>query len=78
MSAFPIIAKLGGREAVMQKLPSVGLTATRDQIRMWEARSRIPGEAQVALMRLAEHVGIEYVAADFETAPSLHPAEASP
>lgn len=60
MSTFPILTKLGGRDAVVAAL---GLT--RDQVRMWEARSRIPGDAQVALMRMAEQNGVEFSAADF-------------
>lgn len=66
MSAFSIIAKLGGRELLSETLTTAGTSTTRDQVRMWEARGRIPGDAQVAIMRLAEQRGIEFSAVDFE------------
>jgi hypothetical protein len=63
MSTFPILDKLGGRVAVIAELG-----VTRDQVRMWETRARIPGDAQVALMRMAERKGIPFSAADFDAA----------
>lgn len=67
MSTFPIIAKLGGRDAVSLALTAAGTPTTRDQVRMWEARGRIPGDSQVALMRLAEKNKIKFSAADFDS-----------
>jgi hypothetical protein len=66
MSTFSIIAKLGGRDALAEALVGCGTPTTRDQVRMWETRGRIPGDAQVAIMRLAERAGIQFSASDFE------------
>lgn len=68
MSTFPIVAKLGGRDAVVTALPELDFPVTRDQVRMWEARRRIPGDAQIALMRLAERRRLGFSSSDFEYA----------
>lgn len=45
MKTFPIIEKLGGRAAVAEQLSSDDRLVSRDAIRMWSARGRIPGHA---------------------------------
>lgn len=65
MSTFPIISKFGGRGEIAEALTKAGFPTTRDQVRMWEARGRIPGDSVVEIMRLAERRRIEYCAADF-------------
>ena len=63
---FPIVSKLGGPEAALRKLGSRGhVLRTKDAIRMWLVRGRIPGDAAVALMRIAETENIPYSADDF-------------
>ena len=83
MSTFPILEKLGGREAVVDALAAAGMPTTKDQVRMWETRKRIPGDAQVGLMRLAEGAGLSVSSADFEAAAEAEseqpaPAQATP
>jgi hypothetical protein len=75
MTTFPIIDKLGGRDAALDKLKAIGFEATRDQMRMWETRRRLPGDAQLALMRLADREKIEYGADDFAASESASAAE---
>jgi predicted DNA-binding protein len=59
---FPIIEKLGGREAVAKLLAG---KVKPNAVRMWHARGRIPSEAQVALMEAADRESIRYTATDF-------------
>lgn len=67
MLTFPIIEKLGGREAVFGALTrQPDGPKTIDALRMWAARGSIPGGAQRALMTEAESRGIAYTASDFE------------
>lgn len=67
---FPIIEKLGGREAAVAKLRAAGISrATLDAARMWLARGSMPGWAIKGLMLAAEAEGIGYSSADF-TAPA--------
>lgn len=69
MWTFPIIEKLGGLDAVFDRLKTRGFPLqTRDAIRMWRSPNRgvIPGDAALELMRICEEEGIEYSAADFE------------
>lgn len=66
MRDFPIIGKLGGRDAVFRRLQSRGgQPKTVDTLRMWRARGRIPGEFVQALMTFAEEDGVTYQASDF-------------
>lgn len=68
---FPIIAKLGGREAVMAILRDHGVGCKGiDTVRMWSApdRRKIPGQAIVALMKHCDAKGIPYHGEDFEVA----------
>jgi hypothetical protein len=65
MRTFQIIHKLGGVGPVFERLQALGLIKTRDALRMWRSRGAIPGDAQVALMRLAEEAGVAYTADDF-------------
>jgi predicted DNA-binding protein len=59
---FPIIEKLGGREAVAKLLAG---KVKADAVRMWHARGRIPSAAQLALMEAADRRSIRYTATDF-------------
>lgn len=66
MQYFPIIEKLGGREAVFERLKEAGhAIQTSDAIRMWPVRGQIPGDATRRLMEFAETDKIEYRAEDF-------------
>ena len=66
MREFPIIEKLGGRDAVLKRLRARGVDIkSTDALRMWAQRGQIPGHAQQALMAIAEMDGIGYGAADF-------------
>ena len=65
---FPIIIRLGGREAVISILREQGLDyGTLDAVRMWSApsRRRIPGDAMRGLMKHCEGAGISYTSDDF-------------
>ena len=67
MQTFPIIEKLGGRDAVFGLLrdrPGVKVK-TSDTIRMWIQRGSIPGPAQRALMAAADQRQVPYSAQDF-------------
>lgn len=68
MVEFPIIEKLGGRDAVFAHLRDKGLVETPHAIRMWASKSRgvIPGDAARELMRWADERAIRYSADDFE------------
>lgn len=79
MAYFPIINKLGGREAVFERLSGKGLVRTRDAMRMWGSRNRgvIPGDCARELMRMADEQGIAYTAADFEQAEDDAPVAAT-
>jgi predicted DNA-binding protein len=63
---FPIIEKLGGREAVAKLLAG---KVKADAVRMWHARGRIPSDAQLALMDAADRRSIRYTATDFRPQP---------
>jgi hypothetical protein len=66
MDAFPIIDKLGGREAVLEALQRGGSNIRSiHAIRMWSARGSIPGDAVAILMAEAERLGIKYSSVDF-------------
>lgn len=66
---FPIIERLGGREAALTKLKAAGhKIETVHAIRMWIARGSIPGDAQRLLMAECDRDGLTYTAADFELA----------
>jgi len=63
---FPIVQKLGGRQAVFERLQKAGRKIeTVHAIRMWIARGKIPGDAQRLLMAECEQAEIPYSAADF-------------
>lgn len=66
MSTFPIITKLGGKDAALEKIKLQGFEKGDDAFRMWHARSRIPGDAVKLLMRAADQEAISYSANDFE------------
>lgn len=70
MWTFPIIEKLGGRHAVAALVrraqDGAALPLTVDTVRMWIARSSIPGYAVRQMMEEAERRGIEVGARDFE------------
>lgn len=66
MSLFPIIDKLGGREAVHEKLAARGFTHSVHALRMWEARKSLPGDAIVLLLKIAEDEEVETISADLE------------
>lgn len=70
MWTFPIIEKLGGRHAVAALVRRVqdgaAVPLTVDTVRMWIARSSIPGYAVRQMMEEAERRGIEVGARDFE------------
>jgi plasmid stability protein len=70
MRDFPIVEKLGGRDAVLAKLRMHGdKRSSVHAIRMWsQRRGVIPGDAAQRLMAIAEAEGIAYSAADFELA----------
>lgn len=63
---FPIIGKLGGRDAVVRQLKKRGHEIGWDAVRMWAQRGTIPGDAARVLMRIAEEERIRFAAADFE------------
>lgn len=65
MGPFPIIAKLGGRDAVFAKLQALGFRGTIHALRMWGVRRSIPGDAMVLLLRIAEDASVETCADDF-------------
>ncbi len=67
---FPIIEKLGGREAVVKRLKDAGQRrVTKSAARMWLARGRLPGHISTALMALADAEGVAYTGADFTAPP---------
>lgn len=68
MDEFPIIKKLGGRESVRLALTERGLAKSKDAIRMWTSRRRIPGNAIVELHEIARLHGVEVEPADFRLA----------
>ena len=74
---FPIVERLGGRQAVMEILRArgveVGSVAT---IRMWSTRQRcqIPGKAMNALMDYCDDERIAYDGSDFRL-PERKPEE---
>ena len=59
---FPIVEKLGGREAVAKLLAG---KVKPNAVRMWHARGRIPSDAQLVLMEAADRESIRYTATDF-------------
>lgn len=64
---FPIVEKLGGRQATFEKLKATGhKIETVHAIRMWIARGQIAGDAQRLLMAECDRTGVPYTAADFE------------
>jgi hypothetical protein len=64
MSDFPIIDKLGGRDAVFPHLQSKGLIKTPDAMRMWVARGVIPGDAVREIVALAGKKRVRVTADD--------------
>jgi RHH-type transcriptional regulator, rel operon repressor / antitoxin RelB len=63
---FPIIEKLGGRDAVAKLLAG---KVKANAVRMWHARGRIPSDAQLVLMEAADRRSIRYTASDFRAQP---------
>lgn len=66
MPEFPIITKLGGRDAVYDHLSKALGIQTMDAMRMWRARGNISRAAMQELMRLAKERGIPCEADDFD------------
>lgn len=66
MFEFPIFTKLGGKDAVFERLKDAGLVKTPDAVRMMESRGRISAECQKELMRMAEETGLAYTVNDFD------------
>jgi hypothetical protein len=67
MREFPIVTKLGGRDAVFRVLHAAEQRVeTIHALRMWVARDSIPGDAQRILMAEADRLGIKYSAIDFD------------
>jgi len=66
MNDFPIIEKLGGREAAIRKLQAEGVERVSPHAaRMWVARGRLPGHVMQALMTIAERERVVFSSADF-------------
>lgn len=63
---FPIITKLGGRDAVYEHLRQVAGITTKATIRMWHQRRAIPPRQRLHLMELADSKGLSYVGSDFQ------------
>lgn len=66
MHEFPIFTKLGGKDAVFERLRDAGLVKTPDAVRMMESRGRISAECQKELMRMAEENRVGYSVSDFD------------
>ena len=66
MRDFPIITKLGGRDAVFEYLRDKGLVQTKRAIGMWSAdgRGTIPGDSARELLLWAEARNIPHEASD--------------
>ena len=71
MGTFPIISRLGGRESVCEALNAASIPTTRDRMKMWHARERLPADIILGLMRIAEARRIRYRAADFDYRSAL-------
>ena len=75
MSEFPIITKLGGRDAVLALLLAKGRKrkAQNDKgpalsaaaMRMWRQRGQMPSDVITLLMEIADESGLAYSADDF-------------
>ena len=69
MTDFPIINKLGGRNAAFVKLGEAGdKRDTVGALRMWVSRGVIPGDAVVTLMEIAEAEDVSFASDDFRVA----------
>lgn len=69
MFTFPIIDKLGGRDAVaalIRRPRAVERGVTPDAVRMWISRDSMPGYAIRQLYEEAERRAIPVSAADFQ------------
>lgn len=62
---FPIFDKLGGKEAVYERLQSAGFARSIHALRMWEARASLPGDVVILLMMIAEELGEPIHSSDF-------------
>lgn len=74
---FPIVERLGGREAVLAILRGRGVEiGSVHTIRMWSSprRRQIPGAAVVALMRYCDQQQISYNSDDFDLAATVQAA----
>jgi len=65
---FPIIVKLGGRDAVFAELKEMKVVTTPDALRMAVTRRTMSGDLTRALMALADAKSLRYDASDFEVA----------
>ena len=63
---FPIIVKLGGRDAVFADLKKMKVVNTPDALRMAATRGAMSGDLTRALMSLADERSLRYDASDFE------------
>lgn len=70
---FPIITRLGGRDAVSDLLAN---RIKPNAVRMWHVRGRIPSDMQLLLMAEAERRGFPYTSDDFRLRPSDDAAQA--
>ena len=81
MADFKIVERLGGRQAVFDRLKAAGhdLKST-NALRMWLVRGSIPGDAQVLLMRFAAADGLAFGANDFTLLddPGARPCDTEP
>jgi hypothetical protein len=66
---FPILEKLGGRDAVYDYLRETAGIRTKATIIMWHQRGLIPPGQRLNLMQMADNKGISYDRRDFEPTP---------
>lgn len=71
MTDIPVIAKLGGREAVKQMIEDeTGKRLKPSTIPMWVNRKAVPGRYRVLLAQLAARDGVDVDWKDFELSDS--------
>lgn len=70
MAEFPIIDKLGGREAAAKRLAAAGLKCTKHTLRMWVARGDMSADGIRFALQVAHEDGIEYGPDDFRLSAS--------
>lgn len=65
-TVFPIIERLGGRAVIKRCLPLILPDIKPPAVDAWYTRASLPGQAQRALLGLADAVGLDTTGADFE------------